>query len=51
MLNSLFDSLARYFQRKSSYKTLNALSDNELKDIGIDRSQIPYIVNNPNKFR
>ncbi len=48
MLSRLFNALAERYedwrQREQAYRELSALDDRSLADIGISRSEIPYIL-------
>ncbi len=41
----MFGSLRRWYHRRATVGELMALSDRQLEDIGIPRSQIPSVVN------
>jgi uncharacterized protein YjiS (DUF1127 family) len=48
MFSHLFQGLARYFaewrQRRRAFDELYALDDRSLADLGITRSEIPYVL-------
>lgn len=44
MLAGLFYSLNRYVERRKAIRELSSLSDKQLKDIGITRSEINRVV-------
>jgi len=45
----MFNWFKRYLLKERCYKTLQDLTDRELKDIGIHRSNIRYLVENGHK--
>jgi uncharacterized protein YjiS (DUF1127 family) len=51
MTNSLFEALARRFAdwraRQRAYEELSSLDDRSLADIGITRSDIPFLLSQP----
>jgi len=51
MLSGLFKALAERYEdwrrRELAYRELSALDDRSLADIGISRSEIPYILERP----
>lgn len=49
MLQKIIDRFKFTFAVKSSIDELSSLSDRELKDIGINRSMIPYLATRLNK--
>jgi uncharacterized protein YjiS (DUF1127 family) len=55
MTNSLFEALARRFAdwraRQRAYEELSSLDDRSLADIGITRSEIPYVLTHPQASR
>lgn len=46
IIKKLFESLQEYQQRRADYWILQNLSDKDLRDIGLTRSEINYRVHN-----